>query len=134
MRDVELTLTGTCSVDALKALLGGIEALEKRYLYDPTSVADVTAVPAVFTGTTHRFAYTFTFTTAIATGEYTAVFVSKQGTINPQDRPSFARSAPELETFELPDDAGKKLVDDETNTLVVKGEVLVDEKPKGKKA
>lgn len=76
-RLVKLTTANAMPIDAYKGLITKIEELEAKYLADPTSVADVTAVNAVVTGTTHRFIYVFTFTSVMATGEYTALFTEQ---------------------------------------------------------
>mgnify|MGYP003402218164 FL=1 len=74
MRNISITVTGSCTPDAYKALIRRIEDMEVKYSTNTSSVSDVTAASAVVTGTTPFKIYVFTLTSVMATGTYTAVY------------------------------------------------------------
>lgn len=74
MRNITVTLTGAMPPDAINAIMKRIKELETDRANGKT-VADVTAVKAVVTGQTPFKVYVFTFTSVMASGAYTCVYV-----------------------------------------------------------
>lgn len=77
-RDVKIAFVnsvGAMSIDAYKAAVLKVSQMEDQYGADPTSVADLTDVAAVFTGASRIKLYSFTLTVDISAAEYAFTYV-----------------------------------------------------------
>lgn len=62
------------SLDAYKAALNKVAELEAQYAADSTSVADLSDVTVIFTGTSRYKLYSFQLTLDISAGDYEFVW------------------------------------------------------------
>lgn len=81
MRDLTITITGACSLDAHKAFTKRVGDIEQKYADNPASVGDLLAGTVVVTGALPHKIHVFTVTSTMATGTYAATFVETKPNI-----------------------------------------------------